>query len=321
MVKKTSRPTAERSSRMPVHAAPSRKPLSMSPATIRLLGCLSIFTSAFFLYLSTLVIRWSEPDAVIPSSYFVFARFLIGFIVVSCVMLTRRIRLGLYRPHLLVGRAITNCISVFCFYKAVSTTTVAEANILNMTYPLFVGLFAWLYLKDQRDLRGTLTLGVAFAGIYMVLAPASIQGYTGNWWGLFSGIFGAAAIIYLNVSRQYHDTYTILFFLFGLGSLGIVLLFRRHFFWPGPTEAYYLILCGTLGVAGQYFLTLGFRYVTAVEGSVISSARILLAAMLGPILASDPSLSLSGWMGALLILASNVYLAFRKMDRLPVRSL
>jgi hypothetical protein len=42
--------------------------------------------------------------------------------------------------------------------------------------------------------------------------------------------------------------------------------------------------------------------------------------MLGPILASDPSLSLTGWMGALLILASNVYLALRKMDRLPVRA-
>ena len=65
-------------------------------------------------------------------------------------------------------------------------------------------------------------------------------------------------------------------------------------------------------MVGQYLLTYGFLYVSAVEGSVISSSRILIAAFLGPFLASDPSLTLSGWVGALLIFAANIALAVHK---------
>jgi hypothetical protein len=37
-----------------------------------------------------------------------------------------------------------------------------------------------------------------------------------------------------------------------------------------------------------------------------------MAAILGPWIALDPPLTLSGWMGALLIFLANVVLAFRK---------
>ena len=174
----------------------------VSPARGRLLGTLSIFGSTFFLYLATVVIRWSEDQVTIDPSYFVFARFALGFVVVAIVIWVRRIRLGLYRSHLLIGRAVTNCISVFCFYKAVAMVTVAEANILNMTYPLFVGLYSWLFLKRQRDFTGTVTLCVAFVGIWLVLAPTQMEVHPGNLWGLSSGILAAAAIIYLNISQS-----------------------------------------------------------------------------------------------------------------------
>jgi len=59
-------------------------------------------------------------------------------------------------------------------------------------------------------------------------------------------------------------------------------------------------------------LTLGFRYVTAVEGSILSSTRILLAAVCGPLIAMDPALNRYGWIGALLIFGANVMLAFKK---------
>jgi hypothetical protein len=45
---------------------------------------------------------------------------------------------------------------------------------------------------------------------------------------------------------------------------------------------------------------------------VISSSRILLAALLGPWLAAEPALGPAGWIGALLIFMANVVLAVRK---------
>jgi hypothetical protein len=49
-----------------------------------------------------------------------------------------------------------------------------------------------------------------------------------------------------------------------------------------------------------------------VEGGIIASSRILLAAILGPFIAADPALLLKGWFGAAIILGVNILLAVRK---------
>lgn len=279
----------------------------------RLRGDAVIFASAFLFYFSTVVLRWARHSVDIEAAYFVFARFVLGFAVVCAIMGGRRVGPKVRSLHLLVGRAISNCVAVFCFYKAVEVTTVAEGNILNMTFPLFVALFSWVVLKSQRDVKALVMVLVAFVGVWLVIAPELSALKIGNLWGLASGITAAVAIIYLNVSRQYHDTHTILFFMFGIGSVLIFLVYRSHIFLPDREALYYLLLCAATGVAGQYLLTLGFRYVTAVEGSIVASARILLAAILGPYLAGDPPLTTTGWVGALLIFGANIYLAVRKV--------
>lgn len=277
-----------------------------------LVGWLAVFASAFCFYMSTVVIQWSRSRVNIDAAYFVFARFLLGFVVVSTVMKVRRRRLHLNNHHLLIGRTLSNCAAVYCFFKAVTVTTVAQANILNMTYPLFVAIFAWVFLKNQRDRITLVMVLIAFAGVWLVLSPGGFSLNLNHLWGLLSGLTAASAIIYLNISRRYHDTHTILFYMFGLGSVVIYFLFYEHMFFPDTTEFYYLTLCASTGILGQYLLTLGFRYVTAVEGGIISSTRILLAALLGPVLVAEPALTIAGWAGALLIFSANVVLAARK---------
>ena len=276
-------------------------------------GWFAVFGSAFFFYLATLIIRWAAPHVAIESAYFVFARLLLGFIVVSATMILQKQRIKPQKYHYLIGRTVANTIAVFCFYTAVEMGSVAEANILNMTYPLFVAVFAWFFLRGQRDLLSLLIVAVAFVGVWLVLSPGDINPGLKNLWGLSSGVTAAAAIIYLNISRRYHDSQTILFFMFGLGTVLMLIFFRDAIFMPNFEELFFLLSCSIAGVLGQYLITYGFLYVTAVEGSIISSSRILLAALLGPILVADPSLTISGWCGALLIFSANVTLALRKV--------
>jgi drug/metabolite transporter (DMT)-like permease len=281
---------------------------------LQLAGCLAVFASAISFYLATTVIRWSKTQVALHPSFFVFSRFLMGFIIILLVLWARKRRPKPRRYHYLLGRTLANCIAVYCFYTAVDVTSLASANILNMTYPLFIALFTWLFFRQQRDVAAVLMVGLAFIGVFLILAPAGTGWQAGNLWGLASGIMASFAIIYLNVSRQYHDSETILFYMFGLGTIIIYLLFYDHIYFPDPQEGYYLLLCSFFGIGGQYLLTVGFRFVTAVEGSIISSSRILLAALLGPFLPSDPPLVLSGWFGALLIFAANAYLAVKKIN-------
>ncbi len=278
----------------------------------QLVGWFAIFCSAFFFYLATLIIRLAKSYVVIDSAYFVFARFLLGFVIVAVTMALQQQRIQPRRYQLLIGRAVANSIAVFCFFKAVDMGSLAEANILNMTYPLFVAVFSWFFLRGQRD---PVTMGIvvmAFVGIWMVLAPDDFHFGVANLWGLGSGISAAVAMIYLNVSRRHHDSQTILFFMFGLGSVLIFSLFHQAIFLPDVTELFFLGSCALAGILGQYLITYGFLYVTAVEGSIISSTRILLAAILGPLLIAEPALTLTGWCGALLIFVANVALAVRR---------
>jgi drug/metabolite transporter (DMT)-like permease len=287
----------------------------MKRSMLRLVGGWAVFVSAFCFYLSTVVIRWSQAEVSIAPSFFVFARFLLGSLVVCAIMIYRR---QLPRPrsyHLLLGRTVFNCVAVYCFYMAVEFTSVAEANILNMTYPVFVALISWALLREQRDPVAMVMVAVAFAGIWLILAPEKLDLKTANLWGLASGLSASVSMTYLNVSRQVHDTNTVLFFMFGLGALLIFAVFRGDFFWPDSRELYYLGLCAASGVAGQFLLTIGFRHVTAVDGSIISSMRILLAALLGPFVVGELPLNAAGWVGALLLFGANAVLAVRRNTR------
>ena len=92
----------------------------------------------------------------------------------------------------------------------------------------------------------------------------------------------------------------------------MLIFFHDDFFMPNIKELCFLLACSLAGVLGQYLLTYGFLYVTAVEGSIISSSRIFMAALLGPLLVADPALTVTGWCGALLIFSANAILALRK---------
>lgn len=136
-----------------------------------------------------------------------------------------------------------------------------------------------------------------------------------NLWGLMSGLWASVAIIYLNLLRRDHDSDTILFFVFGAGTLFTYTLFHGKIAMPDANQLYYLFICSVLGVAGQYLLTVGNKYVTALEGGIISSTRILMAAVLGIFLPYDLPLSPLGWVGSFLVFGANVYLTIRKVKK------
>ncbi len=278
-----------------------------------------MFGSAFFFYLATIIVKYSSINGVqIDPAFFVFSRFLLGFISVLVVMMFTQKKIKIVKKRYLIGRTVFNCIAVYCFFMGVDLTSVSQANILNMTYPLFIAVFSWIFLKEQRDLLAILIVILAFVGVWLILAPTASDKMVfdmNSLWALASGVSAAIAIIYLNLSRQVHDTQTTLFVMFGLGTVIMYIIFIDKIHLPQSTQLSYLIFCSLSAVIGQYLITIGFKYVTAVEGGIISSTRILLAAILGPFIVMDPYLSLPGWAGALLIFSGNVYLTLRKIHK------
>jgi drug/metabolite transporter (DMT)-like permease len=298
---------------MPAVTPPTVRPATMTPdRRLRILGWFAVFGSALCFYLATAIIHWGGAYVRIDAAFYTFARFVLGFVVVCVGMAAQGQRPSCTRVHYIIGRTVTNAVAVYCFYKAVDVSTVASANILNMTYPLFVALFSWVTIRSQRDGFAVVVVLVASLGVWLILAPDGAS--TLQWrnvWGLLSGFFAAISIIYLNLSRRCHDSQSILFFMFGPGAVLMLPFLHGSLFVPNRLESFFLLACSGVGVLGQYLLTYGFLSVTAVEGSVISASRILIAALLGPLLVSDPPLTASGWIGALILFAANMALALR----------
>ncbi|MEM7183239.1 MAG: EamA family transporter, partial [Spirochaetota bacterium] len=104
---------------------------------------MSVFLSSFFFYLSTVSIRWAKGEVSLDPAFFAFARFALGAITFWIVILLKRKPIRFVHKGYLSARAFFNTIAVLVFFKAVSVTSSSEANILNMTYPLFIGMISW----------------------------------------------------------------------------------------------------------------------------------------------------------------------------------
>ncbi len=217
-----------------------------------------------------------------------FFRFLIGFIVVDvyCWMTKKRVK-PRHKKNI-TFRAIGNTLSVILFFMGIQYTTITNANMLNMTYPVFVFLFSPLINHERIiPIRYYFYLVLAMLGIYFVIYPDFNHINIGDIFGLLSGITAGFSVSFLREANKFDTPYTILYYVFGFGLIINFFLILHNFILPKGLILFYIVLSALLAVAGQFFITNGYRYIDAHRGSLVSTSRIIFAALLGIIIFSE----------------------------------
>lgn len=281
------------------------KPLTTKSASQ---GAFFIFLSAILFSINILLVKVLRTDTTIPVVEITFARFFIGFLIVVVYLKSSGAPFRPVNKKVLYLRGILNAAAVLILFFAVEYTTITNANVLNMTYPIFVALFSHLLIGERFHSSVVLPLLLTAAGVYMVIQPdfSNING--GDLIGLVSGIVASLAIIYLRVLRRTDETPVILFYLFAVGSVLLLIPTIPLFVMPNGWEFFLLVLCSLCGVAAQYFLTHGYKFISAVGGSIVSASRVYIASLLGVIFFNDP-VNLLLFTGTLFIVGSNVLTA------------
>jgi drug/metabolite transporter (DMT)-like permease len=172
-----------------------------------------------------------------------------------------------------------------------------------MTYPVFVFLLV-PFITKERNKKTTLGyLAIIMLGTYLVSNPSFTSINVGDIIALTSAVVAAAAVIFLKEASKYNEGYLIVFYVMLIGTfLNLPFAFRDltvfdlHGLIP-------VILSAILGFLGQVFLTWGYGYVDSATGSMLSTSRIPLAAVIGYIFLSEP-LNLRIIIGIILISAS-----------------
>lgn len=247
-------------------------------------------------------------------------RFLIGFIASAYTVYKMRIPLKPQKTNLVLWRAFLNTTAVILFFLSVQYTSVTNANMLNMTYPVFIFLLSPLFIKTEKAKPANyIFLLFTLLGIFLVIHPDFHKINRGDVFGLMSGLVGGFSVITLRLARENDSTVLILFYLMGIGLIMNSIVVIPTFKIPHGINVWWIALSAITGFLGQVFMTVGYKYISAREGSLVSGSRIVFAGILGITIFSE-LISIRIISGGVLIICSIVGMSFinyRAKSHLP----
>lgn len=286
-------------------------------------GAAAVLLSAFLFYLATFFVKSGAPATTSDSIIYLAARFWIGyFFMLIWYPVFKKVRiknLETINTKWLWYRAFWNLVAVMFFYLGVIYGSLTGANILNMTYPVFVAILSIYFLNERPDITTWLGVLLSVAGAVFVLLSTTSAGTltakAGDIFGILSGITAGLAIVALRIIRITDSTDAALFYNFRLGFWVTLLPVLYCIFYTDltkhPGNFTYPLLSGITGILGQVALTYGFKYITAVNGSILSATRLIFAVIIGWIFFRN-EVNIFSVTGAALIFLANIVIVIKK---------
>lgn len=197
--------------------------------------------------------------------------------------------------------------------RAIVSTTILEATLLVMIYPLLVALGGFLIWRER--ITGRLGLGgaLAFAGlVIMTLGPASGQSsVTGNLYALAAAVFYAGCMLITGRLCRSYPTIAVTAWSFigaALGSLPAA-LFEDRFLAVGAYGWAYLALYGVLTLAGYLLINRSLGKLPTALVAVLGYGQPVVATTLAiPLLGEVPGL---GDLAGAVVVVAGLVLATR----------
>ncbi|MDQ0349785.1 DMT family transporter [Ancylobacter vacuolatus] len=245
-------------------------------------------------------------------------RYAFGSLAAGAVFLATRTPLPAattWRPHL--WRSVLVSITAVTFFYSLSVLQLAVALALSFTSPLFIALFAALFLGERPGKSILLALGLGFAGVLVVLwneldvsAGGSLASGPGIAAALVAAVTYALAMVTLK-SRAARDPAPTIVLLQNVFSCMLVSpLAVLH--WTPPTGAALLLFVGIglLGTAGHLCMAWAYARADASRLGVFEYTAFVWALAIG-LLAFNEIPAPSTLAGAALI-AGGALLASRR---------
>jgi len=282
-------------------------------------GIVLLILAEFCFASATVFAKYVTNTSDIPAIEITFCRVALGTLVAAFYMWQTNTSFRPNNIRLVIARAVFSFSALVTFFYSVEHSSVTNGNMLNMTYPVFIFLLAPLFGLEKMKKISVLFLGLAMTGIYLVIFPDFSHINKGDVIGLLSGILAAFAIITLSVAREYDSTVLIVFYLMAIGTVCNAAMMLPYFVMPSVGQLPALVSSGVMGVLGQVLLTKGYKNVTAKAGSMVSSSRIVFAALMGFFFFTEPMLPRIILGGSMIILSIiGVSLLQRKVPAVPV---
>ena len=256
-----------------------------------------------------------------PVVEIIWARFTGHLIVMLIVFLPQygRRLIATRRPLVQIGRSLLMLVSNGVFVLAIGKVPLATASAIGFTSPLIVTALSVPLLREQVGWRRWSAVCVGFAGALLIIRPGHALADPAVLLLLASS---AAYALYQIATRwvMAHDSpATGIIFAALVGSLATTTVLPFVFVMPKSLFDLALLLAlGCLGGLGHFFVIKAFQAAPAAVIAPLGYVELIGTAILGYLIFGNFPDALT-WVGALIIIASGLYIAMRERVRRGIR--
>jgi len=230
------------------------------------------------------------------------------------------------KPLLLLFRGSMGFAALLAYFYIMAHIPLGEAVTYNKTSPIFVAIFAYLFLNEKLHKSALLAIVIGFVGIVLVAQPEGGSFDKYDILGIFSGIGAALAYTSIRELRKYYDTRAIVMSFMGVGTVAPLLLMlatpyvevSEEFDWmfavfvmPQGLEWVYVIAVGLFATMSQLLMTKAYELTKAGIVGTISYSNIVFAVIIGVIL-GDSIPDIWTTLGIILVIISGLIVALPK---------
>ena len=258
-------------------------------------------------------------SSTLPSVEITFFRNLFGVIIIGIIIYKIPLSQKGGRPWLLFFRGFMGFISLLAYFYVMANIPLGVATTYNKTSPLFVALFAYLFLQEKLQKYAIFALLIGFLGIVFVAKPEGFGLSKYDILGILSGIGAALAYTSIRELRHYYDTRAIVLSFMLVGSIGpLILMVIAELFSPTwldfalstfvmPQGVEWLYLCGVglFATISQYLMTKAYSLTKAGIVGAVSYSNIIFATAIG-IFLGDPIPDIWTFLGIILVILAGL---------------
>jgi len=227
---------------------------------------------------------------------------------------------------LLIFRGSMGFISLLAYFYLIANIPLGDAITYNKTSPIFVAIFAYIFLNEKLNKSALFAIIIGFIGIVFVAQPVGGSFDKYDALGIFSGIGAALAYTSIRELRKYYDTRAIVMSFMGIGMIAPLILMLvtpyltvssgfdwmfAEFIMPQGIEWLYVSAIGIFSTASQLLMTKAYELTKAGIVGTISYTNIIFGVIIGVAL-GDAIPNIWTFIGILLVISSGLLVAFSK---------
>lgn len=252
----------------------------------------------------------------LPQIEVVFFRNFLGLLLLIPLAMRQKLTLRTEHLGLHVFRAGAGISAMYLYFYAITHLPLADAVLLNYTSPLFVSLFAVIWLKEELTSKRKWSGVLGLIGMACLFHPSSAIASLAGLAGLLSGLLAGLALTSVKKLSDTEPGLRIVILFALLASLLSALPMLWEFTVPSGQVWLWLLAVGALGNLGQLCLARAYKLAPASQVSPLGYSGLVFAGLVGFFIWHETP---DYWMvgGSLFIIAAGVLVARERLEPMP----